>query len=544
MATSRSAAAVRLAAGLGMALVVAACAGSASPAATPAATTAPPATATPSVTVTPSASASIAASASPAGVGTLEDVRAATIQIEADGSFVDPTQGQMLNSAGRGSGFLVGNDGVAVTANHVVTGAALLKVWVGGDRNKTYNARILGVSECSDLAVIQLDGSGFTSLAWGTDAPRVGTDVYAAGFPLGDPEYTLTRGIVSKAKADGETSWSSVDSVIETDALINPGNSGGPLVTKDGHVIGVNYAGNQANQSFAIGYAEAQKVLAKLTAGQDVTSIGVNGEAMKFDDGTSGIFVSSVASGSPADNVGIKGGDVITKLEGLVLSTDGTMSDYCDILRSHGSTDVLAVEVYRPSTGQTLGGRLNGTPLAVVSTIQTGSDQGGNQGDAAAAYSYKPISANGGGITLELPTAWSDLKSGQWKDGSNVIGYRVGASSDYAAWVKGFDTPGLFLGVSSTLADTSADTYLDLDKEYFSGECTYDGRKDFDFGGYTGRFDVYRKCGGTQNSFLQVAVKPADSSSFVLVQFVAVGDRDYAAADHAIETLKVTGQLP
>ena len=548
MATSRSVA-VRLAAGLGVALVVAACSGSASPSAAPSAAAPPSPSASARPSVAPPPSASAAASASPEGVGSLEAVKGATIQIEADGSFVDPAQGQLLNTAGRGSGFIVDKGGVAVTANHVVTGAALLKVWVGGDREKTYNARILGVSECSDLAVIQLDGSEFPAVAWAKETPNVGTDVYAAGFPLGDPEYTLTRGIVSKAKADGETSWSSVDSVIETDALINPGNSGGPLVTKDGRVVGVNYAGNDANQSFAIGYAEARKVLDRLTAGENVTSIGVNGEAMKFDNGTSGIFVSSVASGSPADNVGIKGGDVITKLEGLVLSTDGTMSDYCDILRSHRSTDVLSIEAWRPSTGQTLEGRLNGTPLAVVSTIETGGnqggDQGGNQGDTAATYTYKPITANGGGIKLDLPTDWSDLKSGQWKDGDSVIGYRIGASSDYAAWVDGFATPGLFMGVSARLADTDPDVYLDQDKEFFSGECTYEGRKDFDFGGYAGRFDIYRKCGGTDNSFIQVAVKPADAADFVLVQFVAVGDRDYAAADHAIETLKVdAGSLP
>jgi serine protease Do len=477
-------------------------------------------------------------------VTTLDGVKDATIQIEADGSFVDPEQGQMLNTAGRGSGFIFSEDGLALTANHVVTGAALLKVWVGGDRTKTYNARVIGASECSDIAVIRLDGSGFTPLTWATDEPKPGLDVFAAGYPLGDPEYTLTRGIVSKAKADGESSWSSVDSVVEHDAQINPGNSGGPLVTKDGQVLGLNYAGNSVNQSFAIGYGEARKVLADLIDGKDVTSIGVNGEALKFEDGTSGIFVSSVKSGSPADKAGIRGGDIITKLEGLVLATDGTMSDYCDILRTHGTTDVLSIEVFRPSTGDTLEGRINGPELTVVNTIQTGGDQGGDQGQASTDYEYRPISANGGGITLELPREWDDLRSGQWKDGGSVIGYRLGAAADYPAWVESFDVAGLFMGVSSQLADTDVDTYLDEDKEYFSGECTYDGRKDFDYGGYTGRFDVYRKCGGTDNSFLQVAVKPADSSYFVLVQFVAVADRDYAAADHAIETLRVKYPLP
>ncbi len=64
----------------------------------------------------------------------------------------------------------------------------------------------------------------------------------------------------------------------------------------------------------------------------DVNSIGVNGEAVSDGEGLTGIWVSSVESGSPADKAGIKSGDIITKMEGLVLATDGTMSDYCDIL--------------------------------------------------------------------------------------------------------------------------------------------------------------------------------------------------------------------
>ncbi len=552
MATSRLASARWLGAVAAIAVVVGACSGAATPAPSvrpsAAAPSVRPSAAAPSVapSVAPSARPSPSPLPSPSPVGSLDDVQMATIQIEADGSFVDPEQGQLLNTAGRGSGFIINKDGVAVTANHVVTGAALLKVWVGGDRTKTYNARVLGVSECSDLAVIQLEGSDFTSLDWYPEDPKVGTDVFAAGYPLGDPEYTLTRGIVSKAKADGETSWASVDSVIETDALINPGNSGGPLVTKDGRVLGVNYAGNQANQAFAIGYVEAQRVLAKLLAGEDVTSIGLNGEAVQYDNGASGIFVASVASGSPADTIGIRGGDVITKLEGLVLATDGTMSSYCDILRTHKSGDVLAVEVFRPSTGQTLEGRLNGPnpTLTVVATIndQAG-DQGGDQGgDQPADYTYTRVGVNNGAIVTEIPTEWSDVSKGNWTEAGSVIGLKIGASSDYQAWLDGWDVAGLFMGVSADLADTDVGAYLD--DNMFSETCTYEGRKDFDFGGYVGKFDIYRKCGGTQNSYYQVAVKPADGSFFVFVQFVAVNDRDTAAADHAIETLVVTGPLP
>jgi len=170
----------------------------------------------------------------------LSEVKSAVVQIEAQGTFVEP-EGE-YTGAGHGSGFIIDPSGLAITNNHVVSGAALLKVWIGGDISKSYNAQILAVSECSDLALIDIDGDGFPYLEWYDGSINVGLEVYAAGFPLGDPEFTLTKGIVSKEEADGESSWSSVNQVIEHDATINPGNSGGPLVTSDGQIVGVNYA--------------------------------------------------------------------------------------------------------------------------------------------------------------------------------------------------------------------------------------------------------------------------------------------------------------
>src|SRR5690606_35045392 len=158
-----------------------------------------------------------------------------------------------VNSAGRGTGFIIDPSGIAVTNNHVVTGSALLHVWVGGEAQPR-NARILGVSECSDLAVIDIDGEGYPYLDWYPGTPSVGTDIYVAGFPLGDPEYTMTRGIISKDSAFGETQWASVDSVLEYDATTNPGNSGGPVVDGSARVVAVHYAGNsQTRQAYGIG---------------------------------------------------------------------------------------------------------------------------------------------------------------------------------------------------------------------------------------------------------------------------------------------------
>ena len=102
------------------------------------------------------------------GVDDLQDVKAATIQIESQGTFVDPEFGLVQNGAGRGSGFIIDPSGLAVTNNHVVTGAALLKVWVGGE-DAPRNAKVLGVSECSDLAVIDIEGDRRSSAEGGEE---------------------------------------------------------------------------------------------------------------------------------------------------------------------------------------------------------------------------------------------------------------------------------------------------------------------------------------------------------------------------------------
>ena len=328
------------------------------PAAVATSTSAPPVTKIPTPTVAPSPTNTSNI------VSSLRDVQRATIQIQAEGSFVDQELGQQLNRRGRGSGLIIDESGIAVTNNHVVTGAAILQVWIGGESNPR-NARILGASECSDLAVIDIEGDGYPVFEWFDGEIFAGLDVFAAGFPLGDPEFTLTRGIVSKTRTRGETNWASVDSVIEHDATINPGNSGGPLVTMEGKVVGVNYAGrNETSQFFAISRDEALKVINQLRAGQDINSIGVNGTAVRNQEQSiSGIWVASVKSGSPASDVGIKGGDIITKLEGLVLATDGTMADYCDVLRTHHPEDVLSIEVLRFATGEVLEGKLNSYKL-------------------------------------------------------------------------------------------------------------------------------------------------------------------------------------
>ncbi len=115
------------------------------------------ATATPAEPAATATSEPVAASLA---VDSLQEVKSATVQIEGQGTFVDPEVGMQYNLAGSGSGFIVDESGIAVTNNHVVTGAALIRVYVGGE-SQPRNARILGVSECADLAVIDIEGDGF-----------------------------------------------------------------------------------------------------------------------------------------------------------------------------------------------------------------------------------------------------------------------------------------------------------------------------------------------------------------------------------------------
>lgn len=303
-------------------------------------------------------------------IRSLEDVRKAVVQIEAVGVFVDPEFGETLQG-GAGSGFIIDPAGIAVTNNHVVSGGTVFRVYVGGDTSKTYNAQVLGYSECSDLAVIDIEGDGFPYLKWYEGPIKVGMDIYVAGFPLGDPNFTLTKGIISKEKADGKSYFSSVESVVEYDATSNPGNSGGPVVTGNGEVIAVHYMGNrQTRQAFGIAGNLARSAVETLQNRENLDSIGVNGTAVASEDQTIvGVWAYSIQPGSAADKAGLKPGDIITRLGNVPVATDGTLYDYCDIIRSHSPGEILPVEVLRLSTGELLSGQLNGRALEVVSTF-------------------------------------------------------------------------------------------------------------------------------------------------------------------------------
>lgn len=488
-------------------------------------------------------------------ISSRQDAQGGVIQVEAQGTFVDPEFG-LVSGAGRGSGFIIDPTGIAVTNNHVVTGAALLKVWVGGDTSQTYNARVLGVSECSDLAVIQIEGADFPYFEWYTDPVEVGIDVYALGYPLGETEYTLTRGVVSKASADGETNWASIDYAIGHDATINPGNSGGPLIEEGGRVVGVNYRSRpDFNQYFAISAEQAIPIVERLQAGEDVDSIGVNGVAVVSEDGSiTGIWVSSVESGSPADESGLQGGDIITKLEGLALATDGTMADYCDILRSHSPQDTLSMEVLRFASQELLEGQLNGRELSTTLSFAEELDaQVETEGEEGEVYSdYITVYDNLEAITMSVPSTWTDLNGEIWEStwGSvDFVAASLVASADLEAYDTTWDEPGVWLAASEDWGRLGGYAQLlDGVRDWYRGECRLNGTYDYgaDDPYYEGKYDLWEDCGNQDTAMFVLAVRPKNNPTafLMLLQMQIVSESDLEALDQILLTFDVVGNLP
>lgn len=232
---------------------------------------------------------------------------------------------------GQGTGFVVSEDGYILTNNHVVDGATEIIVQFGDDYggDREYDAEIVGADPATDLALIRINADNLTPVEFAdSDDLRVGSWVVAMGNPFG-LELTITAGIVS---ATGRTRMGITDyeDFIQTDAAINPGNSGGPLVNLRGEVVGVNTAiatrsGGNMGIGFAIPSNLAQLVMVQLREDGSVTRgwLGVVIQDLTEDlaesfgfQGTEGVLVSQVQEDSPADDAGLKVGDIITKFNG------------------------------------------------------------------------------------------------------------------------------------------------------------------------------------------------------------------------------------
>lgn len=447
-------------------------------------------------------------------VNDIDDVKTATIQIQAQGTFIEPGTLDPVEYGSRGSGFIVTPDGYAVTNNHVVTGAGTLKVWIGGDQSEEFGAKVVGASECLDLAVIKLDGGDFPVLGWYEgDIPQA-LEVYSAGFPLGDPNYTLTKGIVSKADVPQEDSWASLSHVIEHDARIRGGNSGGPLVAENGHVVGVNYAGNdELDYNFAIHRDEVLAVLDDLKKG-DVQSLGINAQAMQpSEDGALGVWVTSVKAGSTADKAGVEPGDVLVSMGGVTLASQGTLEEYCDVIRTQGQDATIDVTVYRPSDNGVYEGQFNGDELVLV---EGGADPV-DPVDPDPVGSFVTVNDDSGILSVSVPDTWGQVSGAPFTDSSGTTWEALVASPDLNSFASTYNVGGVALQSSQALLGTDLDQALASFTQGASQDCTADNSGDYDDGFYVGKFAYFTNCGGVDTDFAVVVADDYNSTHFMVV---------------------------
>ncbi len=303
------------------------------------------------------------------------------------GPFNEEAPQREFRQQSLGSGFMLDRDGYIVTNNHVVEDADEIKVRL--TNGKEFDAEIVGRDPKTDLALIRIAPSDdLKPLPMGdSDALKVGEWVVAIGSPFG-LEQTVTAGIVSaKGRVIGAGPY---DDFIQTDASINPGNSGGPLLDMEGRVVGINTAIVASGQGigFAIPINMARNIVAQLkeegVVNRGWLGVGIQDVTPELKDyynleSDSGVLVTEVYEGQPAERDGIEQGDVIVSVDGKTVEDARDLSTTIAGLPVGKEVDIRVVREGRERTIEvTLGRRADGERAIGIGT-QRGEVENGEE---------------------------------------------------------------------------------------------------------------------------------------------------------------------
>jgi S1-C subfamily serine protease len=298
-------------------------------------------------------------------------VSPAVVRISVEGTVTSPVGD--IPESGVGSGVIYDQDGWILTNRHVVrtsSGQIADSLVVEIKDGRQFDGEVYGIDTLTDLAIVKIDGGDLPFAPIGDSSGlKVGQLVIAIGSPLGTFSNTVTSGIVS---ATGRTirveDGSQLTNLIQTDAAINPGNSGGPLLDAAGNVVGINTA--IARDSNGIGFAIpiniARPIMQQALAGQDLARpfIGIRYEPITLQladerdlpveagaligpgRNAAGETVPAIEPGSPADDAGLRDGDIIVGIEDVTIDNEHPLDA---VLSQFAPGATVDVEVVRGS---------------------------------------------------------------------------------------------------------------------------------------------------------------------------------------------------
>lgn len=286
---------------------------------------------------------------------------------------------------GGGSGFFVSDDGLIVTNRHVVDDKTA-EYTVFTNDGKKHPAKVVARDSVLDVALIKIDGSGYSYLDLGnSDALQLGQSVVAIGNALGQFRNSVSVGVVSGLSrsitaGDGSGQSESLSNVIQTDAAINPGNSGGPLLDLSGKVVGVNVAIVQGSENigFSLPINSIKSVISSVKSTGKIVRpyLGLryvlvtpelkDKNNLKVDYG---VLVQrgktdsdlAVIPGSPADKAGVVENDIILEVDGVKLDTE---HDLATIIRGKNVGDSISLKILDKGQEKTVTVKLEAAPQA------------------------------------------------------------------------------------------------------------------------------------------------------------------------------------
>lgn len=304
----------------------------------------------------------VTAPASPGAKPSLDVARVVEIVGPSVVTVISTLQEGTSTGRGTGTGIVITSDGEILTNAHVVDNATEVKVLLQGAIDPL-PATVLAMDVGNDLALLRIDRTGLRPAVFADPSTiAIGDEVVAVGFALNlDGGPTVTRGIVSALNRTISSDDGALDGLIQTDTAISSGNSGGPLLNTRGQVVGVNTAVFQSsfdvaanNVGFAISVSEVIPVIEELRAvanGEERLEGYLGVSLLGRADGGRGALINEVTAGSPADEAGLRPGDVVIAADGSPV--DGQPA-FVAAIRDKSPGDSIEIQVLRDDKRLTL----------------------------------------------------------------------------------------------------------------------------------------------------------------------------------------------